>query len=96
MEFEILKEPEFTCPKKEEIEEILNEFSDTKHSETQLSHIVDKLIEEYKSQYEHYVDRILSKLDEYKEAVCEVRDYADKLKEQNEELRKLLKQETKE
>ena len=81
-----MKRPDYTCPKKEEIEDILKEFSDTKHSETELSNIVEKLIKEYKSQYEWYVDKILFKLDEYKDSVEKVRDWGEYLESENERL----------
>lgn len=86
-----MKEPEYTCPKKEEIEELLRDFSDTEYINSEIDNIAEKLKSEYKSQYEWYVDKILIRLDNYRDSVEEVRHWGQHLKKENEKLKDLVR-----
>ena len=85
-----MKEPDFTCPDKEEIEEIFKEILDTSVVNDEIDTLVVKLKAEYKEQYEFYIGKILVKLDKYKDSVCNVRDWGQEMEKENKKLKEII------
>ena len=82
-----MKRPDYTCPKKEEVEDLLKELSDCTVADQEIDALAISLKKKYREQYSYYIDQILHKLEKYREACGELRDYCEYLEKENKQLK---------